>query len=574
MAFLRITKTPQGHFIEEVYSGLQKSLRRGLVSEALYFAKEIGTDKYIHLLKKRLCMNILEDVGSISLSLQVFDSENKLEILSNLVFLIANAPKTHISAWINRCAIQKLVTSRQVSSEKISTLVNENREFDAVVRGMFFRAKGENHKIFEELEGICEVKTEKILKFFKFVNNSPLVWIAIILQKTRKEISGVIPLGDQNAARNIVVPSRIDPLPDWVYDKHTRIGKRMGRGYSHFFESSLIMNLQVFNSPEPYENEAKKLYLGSPKKSEQILKALSVKSVKFVSGGNIEKEVLGKRLHREDCEEDFTLKVQKRNDKLGNSQSNVKRIEEDFESFLQAQLITRKNSPKVYFCIRKTDQETMVVKGPDDKYIKNYMISQILKEKIEISHPSAYKQQYIGLNTDEIGQFLVSKCVGMESKYDPNNFEIKGKTLEKDVKISKNLVNHWQDQRLNSDILAKKCFLALAFRKCIGTNDTCDRNLLVHNKNEVVSIDDPALWKNTEFMWKKPLNKIRKEIYIKALKKVWTHIETELARWADCIKNLQDTRNALSEAGFLEENRLFFISQAENLRQSPTNWKW
>jgi len=44
-------------------------------------------------------------------------------------------------------------------------------------------------------------------------------------------------------------------LPEWVYDKHTMKGRRLGRGLDHFRESSCLL----VNGPEnkdPYEDEA------------------------------------------------------------------------------------------------------------------------------------------------------------------------------------------------------------------------------------------------------------------------------------------------------------------------------
>ena len=604
MAFLRIAKSVHDHSIEEVYSGLQKSLRRGLIPESLYFARELGTPKYLHLLKKRLILLVLEDVGSISLALQIFDAPNTLLALEYLTVLVASLPKSHITAWLNRYAVDRLASLRQVSTDTIGNLINGKDELQAVIRGTFLRAKGQNHRIFEELEEVCGksgiASTEKLGKMFKFANNCPLEWIAVILWHTRMEIRRIDDkINISDVLGNALVPEKIDPLPDWVYDKHTRLGKKMKRGYLHFFESSMIMSSRTYPGVEPYESEAKKLYLEDKRKSEQILKSIpigSIKNIRNLHDDDIQHEIsLGSKRDREDlagsevdsprksykldqnehCAENIEI-IQDTSCNIEDSYRTGKRLDDDFEDFLQAQLITRKGNPKVYFCSRKSNHQTAVVKGPDNKYINSYLISQILKERIGLCHANACKMFYEqGTLNSEAGYFLVSDCVGMDQNYDPNKYEVKGKKLESNVKISTNIVNHWNDSLLQKQCLAKNCLLSLAFRKCIGTNDSCDRNLIVHNNCNIISIDDPALWKATDFMWKKTMNSVRKKEYIEKLTENWQEVSGKLKTWVDIVVSFSsDNQEALWLSGFTMENKEFFLNQANHLSKRIHNWKW
>jgi replication-associated recombination protein RarA len=46
-------------------------------------------------------------------------------------------------------------------------------------------------------------------------------------------------------------------IPDYALDIHTETGRRMGRGYSHFFEEGA--QLEGSKAPDPYEERAKEI---------------------------------------------------------------------------------------------------------------------------------------------------------------------------------------------------------------------------------------------------------------------------------------------------------------------------
>ena len=90
----------------------------------------------------------------------------------------------------------------------------------------------------------------------------------------------------------------------------------------------------------------------------------------------------------------------------------------------------------------------------------------------------------------------------------PNNLVAKTAKLENNVNIYNGdhyLYNHNILDKLDNDELTQ-LFEILLFRKIIGTNDTCEMNIIYIN-NKLISIDDPILFKEIEFMWKKPLTK-------------------------------------------------------------------
>src|SRR5690606_24133940 len=75
MAFLR-RKSKSGFVMEEVYSGLQKSVRRGLEKEALFFSQELGGE-FPNALKKRIVMLALEDAPYKSFVLRSLEADVK-----------------------------------------------------------------------------------------------------------------------------------------------------------------------------------------------------------------------------------------------------------------------------------------------------------------------------------------------------------------------------------------------------------------------------------------------------------------------------------------------------------------
>jgi hypothetical protein len=62
------------------------------------------------------------------------------------------------------------------------------------------------------------------------------------------------------------------PLPDWVFDKHTKKGAAMGRGMEHFLTEGLRVNQRLFTVVEPYELRARALYATNVRAS-TIIKA-------------------------------------------------------------------------------------------------------------------------------------------------------------------------------------------------------------------------------------------------------------------------------------------------------------
>jgi len=573
MAFLRM-KTSNGHVIGEVYSAFQKSIRRGLLNEALYFGSQIASASK-NALKKRIMLIILEDICDLELCLEV----NEISLDGDFNTVITKAclsPKTHISAWLNRVSVQHLIDDKSVCEDRMDALVSANHELKAAVRGMYLLATKKPEQIFDELEplftNVCTLKSMKSL--FKYCNNTPLLWLVLILQSTRPEFRSKTSVEEVG---RVEIPSLLE-IPDWAYDKHTSVGKKMKRGYQHFFEVSLVMLPRRYGTAEePYEAEAKALYLSNELKTSQVLSSFKRKSVCFCKANDSDVKDQSTSFHNSDDLDSLNkakrVKVEEFH-QISESQTT---------EVLQAQCITSKGKPKVlFFRDNSLSSEIFVAKGPcPPSVLVQNLASQRLKVLLGLPHIFMEKRvmdaEHPPLLGQQPGWYLVSELAGIEKKeFSFDNFQLRTTKLEENVRISTNSICHWKDEFLleGSRELIVSCLLALAFRKCIGTNDTCARNLLIVDAS-VLSIDDPALFSSTPFIWKKVVNGKLSKQFKEVLSHYWEDVRKELGQWIEKIAILQaENDEELGQCNVTLENLQQFSDVAVLLAQSTCNWKF
>lgn len=217
-----------------------------------------------------------------------------LEELLPWVVALANLPKTHSAAWLQRVASQA-VYEGNISGEQFSLSAMTEINFSAAV--LIAHRDGD----VDSLQGACGVDGDTAMSIYNYTNRDPLVFHAWQLQQRREELKTCevnLPVLDMAAFESILSSPR--ELPKQWYDKHTREGKKMGRGYAHFFRI-LVLHPRLYPLPqdgidreergtevrmwtegsvreghEPYEAEAKALYLdfkidGKEVKSKDLL---------------------------------------------------------------------------------------------------------------------------------------------------------------------------------------------------------------------------------------------------------------------------------------------------------------
>lgn len=253
--FLR-KRTSDDHLMGEVYSSLQKTIRRGDIPAALYWSSQIG-QPYPNALRKRLCQNALEDASSLTFALHVLNHTPKQPTFGDLVpyvISLCEFPKTHSSAWLNRCAAQDAFEGRV------------GVPYDAAPD---FETMDEKTYASQTLRYIKQNGTpppgcpSEVAKLFKYVNDDPLAVHCWQLERRRPELASrpvtVDPAHTEDRYAALFA-SRLE-VPDFALDKHTTRGKKLGRGYAHFFENMLLSPRVYETGDEPYEKAAKGLYL-------------------------------------------------------------------------------------------------------------------------------------------------------------------------------------------------------------------------------------------------------------------------------------------------------------------------
>ena len=101
---------------------------------------------------------------------------------------------------------------------------------------------------------LIDIFGDEAVSLYKYVNSDPLVFHCLILSK-RQEIK---------SAASFVLQSLPEappqPIKDYYLDKHTKEGKKKGRGYSHFIANMILDNPIYEIDAEPYRARATKLY--------------------------------------------------------------------------------------------------------------------------------------------------------------------------------------------------------------------------------------------------------------------------------------------------------------------------
>ena len=314
-------KTSHGHVIADAYSGLQKSIRSGNTEFSLYWASQIGNSingckGYPNALKKRLCQISLEDAASWTFASRLFKElpngqKLKFEELIPWVIELSNLSKTHTTAWLNRIAAQEIYDN-QLEDTGILFNINTSNETQFAVYSLIAHCS----QNMASLKSACEKDGDLAVKLYKYINSDPLVFHAWQMEKRRVELSSRIIVIDKNASvdENIFLFPR--ELPDEWYDKHTKRGKFLNRGYKHFFEIMKLNPAVYEENCDPYESEAKVLYLTFKINGEEarvrhlvpVKKVKKAKKVKETKNNEIKEIEKNDEIYEEEKEEAFVSK--------------------------------------------------------------------------------------------------------------------------------------------------------------------------------------------------------------------------------------------------------------------------
>ncbi|GMH85192.1 hypothetical protein TrST_g10912 [Triparma strigata] len=227
------------------YSALQKSFRSGDLNKTSFWSHQIG-DLYPNALRKRLCQNSLEDACGLNFALSCLKNTKapkkpSFEELNPYVTALTGMKKTHSAAWLNRVAADHLF--RGLSGDP------KGDEVEQAAYALKLHSEGSESELLS-LYG------EELMGLYKYTNKDPLTFMCKILISGRPELAAI-----QGFALGPLPPPSPQQVLDHYNDKHTKLGKKLGRGYQHFLENLILHNPVYVGSAEPYKQQAEHLYL-------------------------------------------------------------------------------------------------------------------------------------------------------------------------------------------------------------------------------------------------------------------------------------------------------------------------
>ena len=541
MAFLRM-KTSHGHQMADVYSCLQKYVRRGDFAESVYWGSQIAIAQgefkgYPNALKRRLMQHALEDVGSLDFAVKLLAAKTPTwESLVPWMQVLCGMPKTRAAAWFNRVAVE------HVGNPGAAPTAELRKGAEALIL----------HRD-DDKKALAALFSKETMGVYKELNNEVL---ALHLEILRGSWPAV---GVPEPAAAVEIPAAwliTHEVPDWAYDKHTAKGAAMGRGYAHFFET-MELAPALFPEGDRFAEEAKALYLnGKEQRVRHILaasdtaKAAEKAAAKEAAKATKAAEKAAKKAEAKAAKEAEKLKAKevakaakaatleatkaaKAADKAKAKEASKAAKEAagpsyvpatappaSYTNVVQIQPITGRAKARAWFATADNKKQ-VVIKGPvKPTEAEAVMKTETLKRSLGLPHANVrVENSYIVADT-LVGDYTTFPTKVVTTK------------LEKEVTVidcEKADMGIWDQAMLAEDGKTQNLLVALAFRKVVGANDTCNRNIVLSGET-VYSVDDAAVEKETAHIWSKGLVK-PKAAYEAALTKHWDAVKATLESW-------------------------------------------
>lgn len=500
----------------DVYSCLQKCVRRGEFAEAVYWGSQIalpdaasGFKGYPNGLKKRLMHYALEEAASLEYAVKLLTAKaTTWAALVPWIKVLCEMPKTHATAALNRMAVAHVGNPGGAPTPEM------RKTAEALVL----------HRD-EMKKELVEMFSKDVLNVYKELNKEVLAFHADILRAS-------LPLV------NVPEPKAVEVLTTWLTTREVPDWSR----------EDVTMAPAMFPEGDRYAEEARALCLNDKKPVRQILAASSTKAVAVK-----EEKVTAKKAAKETDKTEKTAakKAAKESEKAEKTVAKkaVKETEKakkaaakeaagpqyilasapppTYSRIVQIQPITRRGKARVWFATTNiAGKDTQVVlKGPvKEAEATAVMKTEALKKTLGLPHAN------VRLETHEDKTYIVADNVASDYTTFPTR-QVTTK-LEKDVTVvdvEKAALGTWNQVMLEDNMKTANLLVALAFRKVTGANDTCPRNMVIAG-DAVYSVDDAAVEKETAHVWSKGLVK-PKAAYEAALAKHWGTVSTTLAAW-------------------------------------------
>ena len=466
----------------EIYSCLQKSMRRGDVDLAVEMGKEFK--EYPGALKKRLIQNCCEDIPNIYLIRDIYNTDyNNHLALMDFIPTICRHIKCREALLAFRVACQEKHNFDPITKDDNDLLTLSSKCFTLLCKNN--DNGGDIVDTFQTL--IPDIKLKRIYNYI--TQNRTFIYMLCAwkcvpyITNERYERVRIKDVYDDNFDINTY---KVDKLPEYVYDKHVRSSPPEHKTYKFFIDNCIL-------SPRMEKTELEK-------KGEML----------YITTNNPAGYYIKPIIKCDNIDPDTPL--------------------------IQTQLITARYKPHTYYCDLDMDGSYgYVLKGPfsDLGVIRSILLSDYVKKLINLS-PLDYKI----VRYKDNYYMLCNNLIEIE----PGNIIEKSSKLESSVIIYNGdhfffryeMLND-MDKELGSS-LSLELFKILLFRKVIGTDDTNPRNIILFD-GMLSSIDDPMLMKETPYMFKTPLKEATCEACLKVLRKHFKKLTEFINSFANKVKN-------------------------------------
>ena len=574
---------------DEIYSCLQKAMRRCELELSLEMVKEFRD--YPNALKKRVVYCCCEDCPNLYLIRDIYNTKPEIDKLIQFVPIICNHVKCREVILSFRAACQE---------RKLKSLINvEDDDVITMCRKVFTRLCENGNDVNEVLKWFIDNieefgdKSWKIIQISNFINKCRTVIFTLIAFLKIEYVS----VEDYRGFDKRVMMSKkmvedvlsfkfndkFDVLPIWVYDKHVHNAPANQKSYE-FFINNIVLIPRMPKTE--WERRGEELYIETNKASgeyitndeKKLKKSVMMttdeveQSMKPMMTTNDEKKPKKSMMTTTTPTNDNEQPITPTNEIMTttnqvriSSTDNVPDVlnHEDVE-LIQVQCITARYKPRTYFMKLKGSgvRYDYILKGPfrTQHEIDEILLSDKLKTLFDLNSPNS---KQITFNGD--GMFIVgSNWIDVN---DPVETITRTTKLETNVTVYNGDISVYDSKRKLSSYSVNvqlELLKILFFRKMIGTNDTCARNIIVSELG-VCSIDDPALFSyQTAFMWKVPVsNQTLKNDFKKCLKNNWNEVKTYIE---DCKELLMTTSGEVEDTTPMVE----MCDELLNIN----NWHW
>jgi hypothetical protein len=297
----------------ELKSALQKSIRLCEVNESRYFARELMDMGLPGSVFNRLILIAAEDVGLADPSLIVYERgcldrfDNLIKQYKNMMKKIDAVKFPVLCNIVDQAVIAAAIAykSRLLPQLSFATFfdIYENEDFSknlseylgrfdealqkrnekqatyyAYVVSIFLNSED---KILEIIQKHSGIQNGNLIHQWveEYKRNNELLMLAGSIALLCRDLQN--PHGEYKDAicQHLYSPIEEAEIPDRAYDMHTRVGKKRGRGFEHFFDEGASVENERF--PNDWEQAGKNAYIRANKeglgKAVKIIEAIKKK---------------------------------------------------------------------------------------------------------------------------------------------------------------------------------------------------------------------------------------------------------------------------------------------------------